>query len=198
LYPFLKKPDTRWNDDGEYRVSLVFDQNDPFINKVEKAARREFELTKANMKPTQAKKLKFVSPVKEEEDEDGEPTGNVKLNFKSKAIFRDGDNVQHVKIKVFDARGKLIENLPNIGNGSKVSVAFKPVGVIVKGEFYLSLWMNAVQLVELIEYNMDGSSYGFGKEEGGFEEDLENNFSTSEDTECEGQLPSSGLDDIPF
>lgn len=195
LYPFLKKPDTRWKEDGEYRVSLVFDQDDEFIAKVEKKAEREFKIAKANMKPAQAKTLTFVSPVREEEDDDGKPTGNVKLNFKSKAIFGKGEEAKHVKIKVFDGQGKLIENLPNIGNGSKLSVAFNPVGTVVKGEFYLSLWMNAVQLVELIEYNVDGSSYGFGTEEGGYEEDSEEDPFESADG---APATSEDLDDIPF
>jgi len=196
LYPFLKKPDTRWNEDGEYRVSLVFDQDDEFIYKVKVKAEKEFEIARTHMRPGQAAKLTFVSPVKVEEDEDGKPTGNVRLNFKTKAIFRKDGEAHHVKMKVFDGQGKLIENLPNIGNGSKLSVAFNPIGTVVKGEFYLSLWMNAVQLVELIEYNADGSSYGFGKEEGGYEE------ADYEEDSFESTTPyvpsTEDLDDVPF
>lgn len=182
LYPFLKKPDTRWKEDGEYRVSLVFDQDDEFIGKIEKKAKVEFKKAKVNMKPAAAKELKFISPVREEEDEDGNTTGNAKVNFKSKAIFRKDGEVNRVKMRVFDAQGRLIENLPNIGNGSKLSVAFNPVGTVVKDEFYLTCWMNAVQLVELVEFNADGSSFGFGKEEGGFEaeEEEEGPFNSSE------------------
>lgn len=182
LFPFLKKPDTRWKKTGEYKVSLVFDQNDPFIAKIEKKALKEYELAKANMKPEDAKIMEFVSPVKEELDDSDKPTGLVKLSFKSNAQYKDkktGDIVQ-VTMKVFDAKGKLIENLPNIGNGSKLAISFKPIGSVMatthpkhgrEVNFYLSLWMNAVQLVELVEYNADGSSYGFDKEEGGYEAD---------------------------
>jgi len=169
MYPFLKKPDTRWKKDGEYRVALVFDQNDAFVEKVEAKAKKEFEKAKDNMKPAQAKKLEYVSPVKEDEDEDGNPTGNVRLNFKSNAQYTKDDTVYQIHMKLFDAQGKPIVKVPNIGNGSKLAISFNPVGTIVKGDFYLSLWMNAVQLVELVEFNPDGSSYGFGKEDGGYE-----------------------------
>lgn len=178
LYPFLKKPDTRWKKEGEYKVSLVFDQDDDFVAKVEKKAKKEFALKKKDMKPADAKKVEFVSPVKVEVDENDKETGNVILGFKSNAQFTDKktDEVVKVKMKIFDAQGKAIEDIPNIGNGSKLSVAFKAIGSVIKDrkgniDFYLSLWMNAVQLVELIEYNPDGSSYGFGKEEGGYEHD---------------------------
>lgn len=171
LYPFLKTPDTRWKKEGEYKVSLVFDTADEFIAKVEAKAVKEFEKAKANMKTDDAKKLKFVSPVKEELDESGKATGNVKISFKSNAqyINKKTEELVQVTMKVFDAQGKPIVNLPNIGNGSKLKVSFNPIGTVVKGEFYLSLWMNAVQLLELVEYKADGSSYGFGKEEGGYE-----------------------------
>jgi len=169
-YPWLKKPNTKWKAEGEYQVAQVFDQDDPFVTGLEAQAEKEFKKFKANLKPAKAKKLKFVSPVKEDEDGEGEPTGNVRINFKSKTQFVHKETKEIVKItpKVFDASGKQIRNLPNIGNGSKLSVAFNPVPAVVKDEFYLTLWMNAVQLVELVEYGGDGSNYGFGKAEGGY------------------------------
>jgi len=185
MYPFLKKPDTRWKKEGEYRVILVFDQDDEFIKKVEAKAKKEFEKAKENMKPKLAEKLKFVSPVKEDEDEDGNPTGNVRLTFKTNAQYTRDDIVYPIKVKLFDAKGKPIKNVPNIGNGSKLAVSFSPVGTVVKGEFYLSLWMNAVQLVELVEFNPDGKSYGFESTDGGFEssseDDSDNDFLNDND-----------------
>lgn len=198
LYPFLKKPDTRWKKEGEYKVSLIFDQNDEFIAKVEAKTEKEFEIAKANMKPAQAKALVCISPVKEELDENGNATGNVKLNFKSNAQFMDKktEEVVHVKVKVFDAQGKPIVNLPNIGNGSKLKVSFNPVGAVVKGEFYLSLWMNAVQLIELVEYNADGSSYGFGKEEGGYEASDEEDEAPFDTTKAVDAAVATDADDF--
>jgi hypothetical protein len=106
-------------------------------------------------------------------------------------------------MKVFDAQGVLIENLPNIGNGSKLKVAFNPVGTVVKGEFYLTLWMNAVQLLELLEFNPDGGSYGFDKEEGSYEadnevpdEDPDEDFGSGKDETAHGKTDPD--DDIDF
>ena len=204
LYPFLKKPDTRWKNEGEYKVSLVFDQDDDFIGKVEAKAKKEFALKKKDMKPADAKKVEYVSPVKVEVDDDDKETGNVRLSFKSNAQFTDKktDEVVKVKMKIFDAQGKAITDIPNIGNGSKLAIAFKAVGSVIKDrkgniDFYLSLWMNAVQLVELIEYNPDGSSFGFGKEEGGYEHEEEVDGSDF-DNAVHGKTEEEPDDDLDF
>jgi len=198
IYAFLKQPDTRWKKTGEYKVSLVFDQDDEFIAKVEAKAKKEFKLAKENMKPDLAKLAEYNSPVKPELDTEKNETGNVILAFKSNAQYQDKktEEIVQVVMKVFDAQGNRIKNLPNIGNGSKLAISFNPVSSVIVSEHkklgtevncYLSLWMNAVQLLELVEFNPDGTSYGFGKEEGGYdagdqEEDGENSFTSPDST----------------
>lgn len=185
LFPFLNKPDTRWKKEGEYKVTLVFDQDDEFIDKLEKKAVKEFKEKKKSMKPAQANKLEYVSPVKVEVDDDDNETGNVRVAFKSNATYEKDGEIFKRSMRMFDGKGKPIKVIPNnIGNGSKLAISFNPVGTVVKGSFYLSLWMNAVQLNELVEYNPDGSSYGFG-DDGDYEteeEDAPFDSSTSNDT----------------
>ncbi len=202
LYPFLDKPDTRWKEDGEYKVVLVFDQDDKFIAKLEKKALKEYKEKKASMKPAKAKALEYVSPVKQEVDEDNNETGNVRVSFKSNAIYKDKKTGKYHdrKLKMFDSKGTAIVVPNNIGNGSKVAVSFNPVGTVVKGVFYLSLWMNAVQLSEIVEYNPDGSSYGFDEFEDGYEgtdDDGGAVFTTSE-ADAHGKTDDDDDDDTDF
>jgi hypothetical protein len=60
--------------------------------------------------------------------------------------------------------------------------------------------MNAVQLLELLEFNPDGGSYGFDKEEGGYEADNEEpdeDFGDKDGT-AHGKTDPDDDDDIDF
>jgi hypothetical protein len=196
LWPFLNKPDTRYNKDGVFRVSLEFDQDDEFPKLVEKAAKKAFEEAKANMKPKEAKKLEFFNPVRDIEDEEGEPTGNVKIEFKTYATFKDQKTgeVRNVRLNAYDAEGKPLKKIPQIGNGSLLSIAFNPVGKATSGKFYYTLYLNAFQLVELHEFNPDGSAFGFGKHEGFKAQDAEESNPFDDDDAAD----DDDDDDIPF
>ena len=69
--------------------------------------------------------------------------------------------------KLYDSTGTIIKNFEelNIGSGSTLKVAGNISCRAVSGKNYATLYMNAVQLINLVEYG--GSP--FGEEEGGFE-----------------------------
>lgn len=178
VWPWLTKPKTKFDEQGEYTVDLVFDQDHDFVKRVEKAANKAFEKTKSEMKPTQAKKLSLNLPVKDEVDTEGNETGNVLITFKTKAYKKDKKTgtITPKSMTICDASGKPIKGeLPNIGSGSKLAVAFNPSGRAVNGRFYYTLYLNAVQLIELVEF---GGNPGFESHEGGFEaaDDAESEF----------------------
>lgn len=178
---FLNKPDTRHDKNGKYRVHLMFDQADDFVTEIEEMAQASFKDLKKGLKPAQAKRLEYRSPVIYEVDEDGdEETGNVLLHFFTNAVIKRDDKIRPIKLKVFDAKGQPVLQLPSIGSGSIMRIAYKPKGQIVSGKFFLSLYMNAIQIIELREFMADGGSYGFGEEEGGFEAPAEDTFSADE------------------
>jgi len=166
VWPFLNKPDTRFNKDGKYRVSLVFDQDDEFPKALEAAAKEEFENQKATLKPAQQKKAKFNSPVKDEEDEEGDPTGNVMVEFQTFAYRKDKETnkIKPIKLRAYDAAGREMKKAPMVGSGSKLSIAFRPKGQFVSGgKFYYTLYLNAYQLVDLVPLGP-----AFGAHEGGY------------------------------
>jgi hypothetical protein len=139
-WPKLFKPDTRFNPDGVYSTGLVVPPKDAkeFQEKIQEVFVDEFG---------QSKLAKASMPWKEDED------GNVVFSFKSKR-----------KPMVVDSTGKAInEELP-VGGGSTIKVAAGLNAYNAGGRIGVSMYLNAVQIVELVEY----SSSPFGKEEGGF------------------------------
>ena len=81
-YPWLLKPDTKFNADGEYKVTLVLDKEEaePVIEKIESVLTEHLEELKMSGK----KKVKQGPlPYSDEEDDEGNPTGNVEFKFKT-------------------------------------------------------------------------------------------------------------------
>ena len=141
-YPKLLKPDTKFKAEGEYSTSLTMDKKTakPLMDQIEEAYTEEFgakALPKANF------------PYKEDEE------GNITFKFKSKQ-----------KPKLFDSKGspiKVVDDL-NIGSGSTMKISGAISCRAVSGKNYATLYMNAVQIIDLVEY----SGSPFGAEEGGF------------------------------
>ena len=139
-WPKLFKPDTRFNPEGVYQTGLIVSKEDaaPFIQQIEEIFTNEHGA---------AKLAKASMPYKEDED------GNIVFSFKSKR-----------KPMVVDSQGKPIEVELNVGSGSTIKVACGLNPYSVAGRVGVSAYLNAVQILDLVEY----SSGGFDKEEGGF------------------------------
>lgn len=140
-YPKLTRPDTKFKAEGEYSTSLTMSKKDaaPLISQIEEAYVEEFgqkAVAKANY------------PFKEED-------GQVTFKFKSKN-----------KPKLFDAAGKPIkgDDELNVGSGSVLKVAGAISCRAVSGKNYATLYMNQVQIIDLVEF----SGSPFGAEEGSF------------------------------
>lgn len=158
-YPKLLKPDTKFKTEGEYSTSLTMDKKTakPLMDQIEEAYTEEFgakALPKANF------------PYKEDEE------GNITFKFKSKQ-----------KPKLFDSKGmpiKVVDDL-NIGSGSTMKISGAISCRAVSGKNYATLYMNAVQIIDLVEY----SGSPFGAEEGGFTAEVVNAVATKEEADEE-------------
>jgi len=139
-WPKLFKPDTKFNPEGVYQTGLVLSpaEAQDFQEKVKDAFVEEYGKGKLE---------KALMPWKLDED------GNVVLNFKSKR-----------KPMVVDSQGRAVSTELNVGGGSiiKVGTGINPWSIA--GKMGVTLYLNAVQIIELVEFN----SSPFGKEEGGF------------------------------
>ena len=139
-YPKLTRPDTKFKAEGEYSTSLTMDAKDgeAFLQTLKDACVEE-----VGNKAAQGAQY----PCKVEE-------GKYTFKFKSKN-----------KPKLYDSKGKPItQDELNIGSGSVLKVAGSMAFPKVQGKQYVSLYMNQVQVINLVEY----ASSPFGEEEGGF------------------------------
>jgi len=182
-YPWLTKPDTKFNADGTYSVALTFRDDDGAFTTL---INREFEAAVAKAKEqNEGKKIKSADqPIVENED------GSITLKFKlnAKVTPKNGEPFEQ-RPALFDAKGTPLGLDTKIGGGTKMKVAFEcaPFFTSLIGAG-ISLRLKAAQVIELVEYSGggDGSAYGFGKEDGYEAKDSpseESNFeTTSEET----------------
>lgn len=135
-YPKLIKPDTKFNPEGTYSVGLTFPAGDAveaFIEHIEEVFADEMG----------EKKLKtMVKPYKIDSE-----TGEYLFKFKSAN-----------KPQLFDAAGKPIRTAADIklGSGSVLKIKGSIGPCTVKGEHYATLYLNSVQVIDLIEFNANG------------------------------------------
>jgi hypothetical protein len=209
-YPNLIKPDYGTNEfpkkNGEYNVRLVLDGKaaQELIAKLEpemEKAIAEAEEKFAQLPVATRKRLKGVTPnpyyteVFDKETE--EPTGQYEFRFKTTASGVDKKGERWYRtVPIFDAKGKPVK-LKEIWSGTvgKVAYSVLPYFVAGSGAAGISLYLEAVQIIEL---NAGGgrsaSEFGFSEEEGfeaseeshGFEDETTDEGSYNDDDENEG------------
>ena len=181
-WAWVSKADTKFNSEGEFKVTLVLDKDsaEPLIETIEKELKEFYSGLKAQGK----KRIKEASkPYGEEVDDEGDPTGNVEFKFKSKAKFVP-------RIPIFDSVGKPMTGV-ELWSGSriKVNTTLAPYSAAI-GEG-MAMRLNAVQVIDLVQgSNGSAEGYGFGEEDGYVHEDKEPSMEEeeSEDIEDEGDF----------
>jgi len=157
LYPWLTKPDTKYNAEGEYKVNLVLSKEEakPLIKTINDVFE---ENLKAEMKKQKKKDIKAANPpFSEQLDDDGKPTGNLIFKFKSKAAYKPA---------IFDAQNNPLVDPPIWGGSEiKVNAALYPYASPMNGAG-VSLKIRAVQVIRLVEGSEGASRFGFDKTAG--------------------------------
>lgn len=185
VFPSLNVPDTKFKPEGEYATRLAFDPNDADVQKMVAELERRLDAAwdehLASLKDD-AERKKFVkmyskAPVfTQEVDKEGDETGRILINFKMKAsgVNKTTKKQWTQKPTILDARGKKMENPPDIYGGSVLRVGFETTfGPVPSSKlFYLSCRLLAVKVIELVTkggYSAD--ALGLGDEEEGYEAD---------------------------
>ena len=171
VYPYLNRPDTQFDPDGEYKVGLVLktDEAQGLIQSIDKAMADALDKAKQD-NPTKAKKIKQASPpYTDVTDDEGAETGEIKFNFKMKAKIttKDGTVITQ-RPGVFDAAGNVLGSDITVGGGSKmkVSAELAPFFTDLVGAG-ITLRLKAVQVLELVQYQgKTADKYGFKSEDG--------------------------------
>lgn len=189
-FVWLRQPDTKFKPQGEYTVTLTVPADeaqsliDQLTSILEDAVAEQQALFEERMeaaKGPQKAKMKAKGPMKVGDfftpayDDEGNETGDVVFKFKMNASYvkknKDGsEEVVKLTPQVFDAKGNKLKSVPNVGSGSVLKVNFSPVGYYTDASHQagITLRMNAVQIIDLVEFGGGGnaSSYGFGQEDG--------------------------------
>ena len=177
VYPHLVKPDVRFNELGEYKVTLKVAKQDAseMVKEIDQAI--EDSLAKAE-KENKGKKIKSApKPYKEE-------SNNVFFKFKMKAsgINKRTNEKFTQRPQLLDAKKNPIASNTSIWGGSIMKVAYQPVPyytpMLGAG---VSLRLKAAQIIKLVE----GKADNIFKEEDGFEATPEKENSNAQSQEVQ-------------
>jgi hypothetical protein len=158
VYPWLNKPDTKFDPDGTYKTGIRVDGEAAqlLISTMRKMAEDEFGKKGASAK------LPFTH------DED---TGDIIFNAKSK-----------YPPKMVDSSGQVIDpnNKPQVWGGSVIRLKGSMNPYSAAGNIGVSLQLSAVQIIELSEGDSSGDN-SFDAVEGGYvAQQMESASATSE------------------
>lgn len=174
----VHEPDRKFQTDGEYHITCVLneEENQVLLAKIEEIRDEQYPILaeqegmKVKGAEGKGKVMKLGNlPWKIEEDEDGEPTGNVTLRPKMKALVRytrDGaEKTFEQRPDIVDASGTARVKQP-IGGGSEGKVKFEivPYYTALVG-MGVTLRLKAVQVLSLVPFGGNNLE-GFEEEEG--------------------------------
>ena len=182
VYPYLHKPDTKFNPDGDYKTTLRVKKDDAkeTITRIDEAITASTNQVKKNG----SKSVKTANPPYKI-DENGDYLINFKL--KAKVLNSKTGNSWTQRPALFDATGKPIAKDTIVWGGSEMKVSYElvPYHTTLVGAG-VSLRLKAAQILKLVSgEGAAASSFGFAKEQG-FEQTTDV-LSTDEETNEENE-----------
>lgn len=173
-WPNLQVPDTKFNEDGEYRTKLVIASGyEEFKEKLDGLLEESVALAeKAEAEKEKPGKVETNAPYEINEE------GAMVLSFKCNAQYTSKKDGKVVKVKpvLVDGKGKPITKLLKIGSGSVIKVNFETYPYIIPAQpkrkipatAGIGMRLKGVQLCKLVEW---GSSMFGADEEAEYEYD---------------------------
>lgn len=193
IHPWLNKPDTKFNEDGLFHTDLRLsgEAAQKLAEKIEAASLKALQEHTQEMKPGEAKKWKLYVPFeKEEDDETGEPTGDIVFNFKQNAKIKskkEPSGFKDVKIELRDSKDNVIDVAVWDGSEGRIMFSMRPITMVSSKEVGVRLDFAKVQVTKL-KQGSGGGGRGFGEVEGGYEADAgDQGFGSSEGGSSEDQ-----------
>lgn len=207
-YPWLNRPDTKFDADGVYKCNLVVPKKDAkkLIALIDAEAKKAL-VAAGEANPKLKKTIKAGElPYYAETDDEGEETGNIVFKTKQRArITTKKGEVIEKTIPLFDASGAKVK--ANVGGGSvlKLNIELAHYYMAAQKSAGVTLRLQAAQIIDLVEFGSGGSaeSYGFGSEDGyvgsasADDDDDDNTSNINKDADdSEDSSESEGEDDI--
>ena len=197
VYPWVNKPDTKWKQEGEYRVTLKLEKEAArdLVKKLKPLYEDAIAKAKANPKKKNKKVKVQDAPWSMETDDDGNETGFVLFKFKRRAsgVKKDG-TPWAIKPDLFDAKGNPLPASAQVFGGTIGKVSFTAEAYDTAIGAGISLRLEGAQVIKLVEgQGRNASAYGFGDEsddddadEVESDDDSDDDGSDDEDSDDEG------------
>ena len=171
IYPHLNKPDTRFQKEGVYKVTLELSPIN--AKNLLKHIDDGIALATKDSKSNKTAQLPYKTDEK----------GNMQFNFKCKAsgVSKTGQNWEQ-KPKVFDSKGTPISKDILVWGGTTMKVAYEiiPYSNNMLGSG-VSLRLKAVQVHDLVSGGgASADSYGFKEEANGYVAETVDSFPEAE------------------
>lgn len=187
IHPWVNKADTKFNADGLFHTDLK--SSGPITENIAKiieaAAKEALALHVQDMKPGEAKKWNLYVPFERvEDDETGEPTGEIIFTFKQNARIpskKDPKGYREVQIEIRDSQNNVIDVPVWSGTEGRVLFSMRPIVMSSAKQVGVRLDFAKVQVTKLKEGSGSGGG-GFDSVDGGFVADAaEAGFTRSND-----------------
>jgi ssDNA-binding protein len=173
VYPHLSKPDTKFNERGEYKIKWQGSGADAeaLVKRID-AAMKESAIAaqEAEKKEKKPRKVKLATAPYTRNDD-----GSITVSFKMVAsgVSKKTGEAWSRRPAIFDLTGKPYAAVPRVGGGSTVKVSFElnqyarpsteQKGIVLAGA---NLRLEAVQIIELVEFGGNAEYFGFSNEGG--------------------------------
>lgn len=183
VFLWLRKPDTKYKPEGEYRIKLRVskDEAQPMLDKLQAQLDEYVVSAKAAFATNPKNKGKKFNPTvkavyTECVDDAGNDTGEVELNFKRLAsgVSKKTQEPWTARVDLFDAYNNPLPPNVDVWGGSLVRVSFES-GVYDKPAtgIGLSFRLKAVKVIKLVEGGQrTAASCGFGDDSDDDDADL--------------------------
>jgi hypothetical protein len=161
LYPYLDRPDTRFEVPGKYSVKLRLAAADaqPHIDEIQRRMAANLAAAKERaVSPFQASRVRMAEPPYSE-SELGD--GSVIFSFKLNALSR-GNKKRPQRPHVVDMQGKRVHAQVTHGSLIRVSFDYAPWYTVLVGAG-VSLKLRSVQVISLAQID-PAAVYGFNNE----------------------------------
>jgi hypothetical protein len=171
-YPALTKPDTRFNDDGVFKTTMIFEDTKEIRALIEKleGVRDEFY---GELEAKKRKTYKVADVYENELDDAGEETGRLIMKFKLNHIVRPKGKepfTQHPNLFDCSKPPVALKGVnPWSGSTLKIAGEIVPYAMASSKTVGVSLRMKGVQVIDLVEGSgANAAAYGFDGSDGGF------------------------------
>jgi hypothetical protein len=151
VYPWLNRPDTKFSEDGDFKVTLKVDaaEASPLIQKLDDII-SDYQQQQSKVDPKMSR-YNVTQPYEEEMDDQGNLTGNYLFKFKQKAKIhtKDGRTID-MKVALVDASRTPTTVIVGGGSEIKIAATVFPYAMNTNKTIGLSLRPNAVQILSLV------------------------------------------------